>query len=97
MVNSWWLDNIKNKSSIHPWDWIAHILLGFVAYLINYFLMKILGKPPENASLLAAFNVVLVVELVQIDIFGMSWKRFGDTTIDLIAGVFGIVIASVLL
>ena len=93
MEKSNWIKQLKTKLNAHPWDWISHIFLGSTGFAINYFLISALGEPSIKAALLAACNLILIVELVQIDVFGLSWRRFGDSVIDLIAGVFGIYLA----
>ena len=91
------INEIWKKLNHHPWDWIAHTLLGLIAFFINDLLLKGFDKLSIGATILAAINVIVVVELVQMDVFGMSWRRAGDTVLDLMAGGLGIYLAVLLM
>ena len=87
---------VQDISSEHPLDWIAHLLLGFMAFMVNYGMMLWLEVPPFHIALIASINVLVTVELVQIDIFGITKESFRDTIFDLIFGVWGVFIAVLL-
>jgi len=85
----------------HPWDWIAHVLLGFFIYVLNFgtlraidlsiYLMDI--EPMTRFAGLGAINFVLAIELTQWDIFGISRKMIIDSIVDFTADIVGIGLA----
>lgn len=82
----------------HPWDWVAHLILGLLVFMVEWAVLTIFID--SVAIVLAAWgtvNALLFVELTQIDVFGLTFIRFLDTIIDLIFGGFGLVLGMTLL
>ena len=87
----------------HPWDWLAHIILGFVIYILNLSALRVIDFCSYSMAMdidfifriagFASLNFVIAVELTQWDIFGISKTMLIDSLIDFIADLIGIGLA----
>lgn len=84
----------------HPWDWVAHFILGLVIFYANFGLMGLVGffifavsiNFVLAVAIAGAINFVIAVELTQFDIFGFEKRRILDSIIDFVADIFGIAV-----
>ena len=70
----------------HPWDWIAHLILGFT---VTWFSLKVL-KLERKPAFWMGVTTVLTVEAAQIE--SGIWQR-EDHAMDIIYGTMGVGIA----
>ena len=83
------IDKIKQFFNRHPWDWVAHFILGFVVFWINMGVL-LLWDGNTFVAVFATVNFLFAVELTQMDVFGVSWSRLIDTAVDLACGWIGV-------
>jgi hypothetical protein len=82
----------------HPWDWLAHGFLGFIIFILNLGIVRMIDLcfytplylMTTPVILFGSINFVIAVELTQWDIFGISKKMLIDSGLDLIADMAGI-------
>ncbi len=87
-----WFQKIMGLFNVHPWDWVAHLILGFFVFIVEWAVLTIfVASVAEILAIWGTINALLFVELTQIDIFWINWRRFGDTVVDLIFGSLGLV------
>jgi len=91
------LKKIKQFFDKHPWDWVAHFILGFVVFWINYGGLALCGRGDIFVMVIGTVNFLFAVELTQMDVFGVSWSRLVDTGVDLACGWLGIYVAVIIL
>jgi len=89
-----WLVKIMSLFDRHPWDWLAHVFLGFIIFWLNWVFCLWLGlEPILRFVLFGAVNFVIAVELTQWDAFGVSKSIVIDSMVDLLADLAGIGVA----
>ena len=84
----------------HPWDWLAHIILGFVIYILNLSALRVIDFCSYSLAMdidfifriagFASLNFVIAVELTQWDVFGISRSIVIDSVVDLLSDLAGI-------
>ena len=75
----------------HPWDWLAHIFLGFIVFWLNWVACLWLGlEPILRYVLFGSANFIIAVELTQWDVFGISRSIVIDSVVDLLSDLAGI-------
>ena len=93
-----WIAKILVLFDNHPWDWLAHIFLGFIVFWLNWVFCLWLGlEPILRYVLFGTINFVVAVELIQWDVFGVSRSIVIDSVIDLLSDLAGIGIALLLI
>jgi len=93
-----WTVKVSTFFDRHPWDWVAHLILGFISFMVQWaILMCFIAGAAKLLAIWGTIVALFTVEFVQIDIFGLNKIRFIDTVIDLIFGFLGFIFAVKLL